>query len=208
MSYFYWPCSVYHFFIIFPPLFFLKDPVLLWRIHWTSWYLGSSFAETERMKRRMLGRKLFHLQVWCLIYFLVFFNIWDSELYPRTWVDIYFRFDLISISLSIPLFFSSLSLSLSHSFFLISFTLFRPLPCPRLIISCSMLPYSSFILTYTFLLLSIEQEFVKQPFDLIKKSLTQYADVATFFGYTVFFTAALPAAPFFAWINTYLGKWL
>ena len=50
-----------------------------------------------------------------------------------------------------------------------------------------------------------EQEFVKQPFDLIKSSLMQYADVSTFFGYTIFFTAALPVAPFFAWINTYLG---
>jgi hypothetical protein len=50
-----------------------------------------------------------------------------------------------------------------------------------------------------------EQEFVKQPFDLIKSSLMQYADVSTFFGYTIFFTSALPVAPFFALINTYLG---
>ena len=47
---------------------------------------------------------------------------------------------------------------------------------------------------------------MKAPFDLIRNSLTQYADVATFFGYTVFFTAALPAAPFFALVNTFLGK--
>lgn len=46
---------------------------------------------------------------------------------------------------------------------------------------------------------------MKEPFDLIRSSLTQYADAATFFGYTVFFTAALPVAPFFALINTYLG---
>lgn len=46
---------------------------------------------------------------------------------------------------------------------------------------------------------------MKKTFDLIRTSLTQYADVSTFFGYTVYFTAALPVAPFFAFINTYLG---
>jgi hypothetical protein len=51
-----------------------------------------------------------------------------------------------------------------------------------------------------------EQEFIKEPFDMIADSLRQFADVSTFFGYTVYFTSALPAAPFFAWLNTYLGN--
>ena len=88
-----------------------------------------------------------------------------------------------------------------------SFSSSHPLPFLRSIISLRRRICLHLVLLLLFLL-SIEQEFVKQPFDLIKKSLTQYADVATFFGYTVFFTAALPAAPFFAWINTYIGKWL
>ena len=147
MSYFYWPYYFYHFLIIFPPLFFPKDPVLLWRIHWTSWYLGSSFAETEWMKRRMRGRKLFHLQVWCLWYFFVFL-IFGTPSHIHGLKSTYIL-DLIWFPyLSQFFFFFSLSLSFFLYFFLISLTLFRPLPCPRLIISCSIvLPYSSFILT-------------------------------------------------------------
>jgi hypothetical protein len=39
---------------------------------------------------------------------------------------------------------------------------------------------------------------------MMADSLKQFADVATFFGYTVYFTSALPVAPLFAWLNTYL----
>lgn len=49
-----------------------------------------------------------------------------------------------------------------------------------------------------------EQEEVKLPYDIMKKQLQEYADISTFFGYTVFFTSALPAAPFFSLVNTYL----
>ena len=133
MSYFYWPYYFYHFFIIFPPLFFPKDPVLLWRIHWTSWYLGSSFAETEWMKRRMRGRKLYHLQVWWLIFFFCFL-IFGTPSYIHALKSTYIP-DLIWFPyLSQFFFFFSLSLSFFLYFFLISLTLFRLLPCPRLII--------------------------------------------------------------------------
>jgi hypothetical protein len=49
-----------------------------------------------------------------------------------------------------------------------------------------------------------EQEEVKQPYDIMRMQLQEYADISTFFGYTVYFTSALPAGPFFSLVNTYL----
>ena len=50
-----------------------------------------------------------------------------------------------------------------------------------------------------------EQEFIKEPFDNFDGFLLLYSDAATFFGYAVLFTAALPSAPFFAFVNKYYG---
>ena len=48
-----------------------------------------------------------------------------------------------------------------------------------------------------------EQEFIKEPFDTVNSFLLWYSDTATFFGYTVLFTAALPVAPAFMLVHKY-----
>ena len=51
-----------------------------------------------------------------------------------------------------------------------------------------------------------ELEFLKEPFDSIKKFLLVYTDTMIFYGYSVLFSCALPAAPFFCFVYKILGK--
>jgi hypothetical protein len=52
-----------------------------------------------------------------------------------------------------------------------------------------------------------EEDFVKQPYDLVRDQIKDYLGNVILFGHMSFFTSALPCSPFFAFINAFIGSY-